>query len=96
MPSVLQSMGSQRVRHDLAAEQQPMFCHCYQICFCKICRHLRFFPGPIILEFCCCFFLISVLYISTCLYLNFNFTPEMARPRKIEELALIKKYLTGT
>ena len=41
------------------------------------------------------FLLISVLYISTCFCLNFNFTPETARPRKIE-LTLIKKYSTGT
>ena len=55
-----------------------------------------FFLDRLFWSFVVVFFLISVLDISTCLYLNFNFTPEMARPRKIEELALIKKYLTGT
>ena len=96
MPTALQSTGSQRVRHDLATEEQPpMLCHCYQICFCKIFRHLSFFPGPIILEFLFFFLLISVLYISICFCLNFNFTPETIRPREIEELTFIKKYLTG-
>ena len=37
MPGVLQSMGSQRVRHDLAIEQNPLEGSCHMCNFSSVC-----------------------------------------------------------